>query len=200
MMWVVIAIVIYIAAYTIINVGFRKPEGGHEPWAEAQERREEVQQEAMLDWIRFHTTLLPAAAPTQPLASARIERGPETGNLERALPIELVLIIPARPELARAPAHVSSPAALAASEAFAVSLEFDSAATSQMLGDFLAYAKDQHLRLFLQDDSRLSHDTQPVAANGQVALMLPAGGLAAGQWKATLYCVDATFTWDFVVE
>ncbi len=202
MTWIAAAIGVYIVAYTLINLGYRKENGAHEPWAEALERRENVKEEALLDWTRLYTAFTPAEAAdaTAQAPRASISRSPAPGRLEKELPIELVLVIPARPELARAPIEVLAPATVRAAGPWRIAFQFGEDQQPQRLGEFLAYARDQHLWLFLQNEKRPGLDAAPTPAQGTLEIALPTESLAPGEWTATLHCADAAFTWPFVVE
>jgi hypothetical protein len=204
MTWIVVAIVGYIATYTFINVSYRKPEGGHEPWAEAEARAEAVKQEGLLDWTRLRTTLAGAsAAPAGDVApdTAAVTRSPTPGALEKALPIELVLVIPARPELAPAPARFDAPTIVPAALPLRLRAAF-AGSTTVGLGELYAFTKDRELHLFLQDETRPARDVAPLSlAPGEEAhLELPAETLEPGTWQGILYCADSTLRWNFIVE
>ncbi|MGH8020486.1 MAG: hypothetical protein ACREIA_19810 [Opitutaceae bacterium] len=200
MAWIAATIVACIVAYTLINLGYRKKDGAHEPWAEALERREEVRQEALLEWTRFHVALTPAKTAAAPPPHASVSRGPAPGRLDEELPIELVMVIPARPELASAPEEVLAPATIQAEAPWRIGLQFAGATPSQNLGEPLVYASGRHLRVFLQNGKRLAPETAPVPAKNTLEIAFPPASLAPGKWTATLYCADATLTWPFVVE
>ncbi|BET67450.1 hypothetical protein ASA1KI_23680 [Opitutales bacterium ASA1] len=203
MTWIVVAIVGYIATYTFINVSYRKPEGGHEPWAEAEARAEAVKQEGLLDWTRLRTTVAIAPADSPPVVetSASVSRTPTPGALEKALPIELVLVIPARPELAPAPIRLVASTAVSAEAPLRLRVAF--AGTAPVgLGELYAFTKDRELHLFLQDETRPARDVAPLslAPGVEAHLDVPAGTLEAGSWQGILYCADSTLRWNFTVE
>jgi hypothetical protein len=200
MTWVLIAIATYIVFYTFINLGYRKPDGAHEPWAEAQERKEEVSQKAMMDWIRIRVAIGADATPEASPDAVAAEREPPPERLDRALPIDLVVIMPGKPALAAGPKSVTAAAAASPDDPFRVHLVFAASDSASTLGEVLAYAKSMHLRLFLQDGSRTLPGLPPVPVAGSIRLELPPGTLESGDWQASLYCRDAVFTWAFRVE
>lgn len=199
---VVIAIVSFMVLYTGVNVAFRKPERPHEPAAEARERRRKFVQASMNGWTRLAALLtaenVAPAAAAAPAPSAPVGRGPAPADLAKALPLELVGIFPEAPSLHAGPASLLAPAAIASGESWQVELRFAPAPSRDALGEVLAYAKDNHLFLFLQDKDRPVFEEAPTPAAPIMHISLPAIG-SAGDWRATLYARDAMFTWTFVV-
>jgi len=208
MKWVAAAIVVYIVAYTFINLEFRKPEPAHEPWAEAQARRDSYVVSVREDWTRFRTTLAPlaggdapgAARGETPPAAAITTRG-TPARLETIVPLELTMVVPARPILYPSPDRIDAPAAIGAEDALALRLHFENGQAERPFGELMAWAgKDHHLYLFLQDVERLPEGFQPTPPAEHLEVKLPAGGLEAGAWKATLYAAEKTFDWTFEVR
>ncbi len=197
MSWVVIAIVAYIVIYTSINLGFRKPGPGHEPAAEARAHRRHFIQASMSGWTRYGVHFgMPAPEPG---ADAEISRQATPENLAEAVPVDLTMIFPGKPSMHAAPASIRAPAVLPADGVLRVQLHFGDLSSPASFGEALAYARDQHLRLFLQDEERTPVDEDPVPAAPEMEIHLPARVLAAGDWQVTLYTKDVIFNWGFVV-
>jgi hypothetical protein len=201
MIWIVAAIAGYVVIYTVVNVAFRKPAPPHEPWVEARERRLRVVQTSMMGWSRLAATIEPAANPAGEASTplAEVASTPPPVRLDKALPVELVLIAPGRPALHPGPGVVRAPASAAPNAPLRLQLEFPANASPVALGEALAYAKDRRLFIFVQDASRVSADAAPVAQERQLDLVLALPQLEAGMWQAELHAASATFRWEFVV-
>ena len=202
MAWVAVAIVSYIVIYTVVNVFFRKPaDAAHEPAAEARQRERDFVQATMNGWTRFAARLAPAETGESNAyeAAADVQREPAPADLAQAVPLDLTLIFPGKPSMHPAPEQVTAPAAVPADGAWSCRLFVGDTATAKAFGETLAYAKDQHLRVFLQDEKRTTFEGAPVPAAPVMKVILPPGALAPGFWKVTVYTRDAIFTWGFVV-
>lgn len=201
MKWIVLAIVVYIAGYTFINIAYRKPAGSaHEPYAEAQQRSLRTVQTTMSGWTRVACTLAGDAAAVRPGGSATITEAPLPARLDKHLPQDLPPIMPGAPALHPASLALQAPAAQAAGEALRVRLEFPGGAAVPAFGEVLAYFKDRHLYLFIQDESHVAPDSQPTPALSPLALVLPPATLTPGTWQASAFTATQAFSWSFTVE
>lgn len=200
MAWVAIAIGTYIIFYTAINVFFRKPvDTAHEPAAEAAARQRDFVQASMNGWTRYAVRLNPRADDTTIEELTAVTRSPTPSDLARAVPLDLTLIFPGKPSMHLAPARITAPAVLPADGVWRCLISIDDPQNTAPFGEALAYAKDNHLRLFLQDEERAPFDGTLVTALPVLEVALPAHVLPAGDWNATLYTKDEIFTWSFVV-
>ncbi|MBE2216140.1 MAG: hypothetical protein IAE82_19860 [Opitutaceae bacterium] len=200
MKWIVLAIVVYIAGYTFINVAYRKPPGAaHEPAVEARERALRTVQTTMNGWSRV-TCQLAAGSPMAEAEPAEVATAPLPQPLDRHLPPDLPMIMPGEPALHPGAITVTAPARVAAADGLRVRLEFPGGATVPAFGETLAYFKGNHLYLFLQDKRHVAPDSQPVPAASPLVLVLPPATLTAGTWQASVFTASQTFEWTFTVE
>jgi hypothetical protein len=200
MTWVVVVIVTYVVFYTAINVVFRKPpDAAHEPAAEAREREKNFVQATMNGWTRYAVTVVPRAADPFP-APAEVTRTPAPADFAQAVPVDLTLVFPGKPSMHPGPDRITAPAGIPADGVWLCGLAFDDPAGVGPLGEALAYAKDRHLRVFLQDEKRLPFEGAPLPATTAMVVALPPGVLEAGDWQATVYTRDSIFTWAFSVR
>ncbi len=213
MLWVLAAIGCFVVVHTVVNVAYRKPGPAHEPAAEARERQRTFVKGDLKGWTRYAVRIQAAgavesaaqsstSAGTASVAgtSADITRAPAPENLATALPFDLVGIFTTDPRLHAGPAVVHAPAALEAAGEMRLFLRYASAAAPDAFGEALAFAKDQHLCLFLQDETRPAFEQPPTPFAYAIELALPPNVLGAGPWKASLYTRDALFEWSFNVE
>jgi hypothetical protein len=199
MIWVLAAIGCFVVIHTLVNLASRKPQRPHEPAAEARERQHSFVQADMKGWTRYAARLSPAAEAAAISEPATITRAPAPAQLARALPFDLVGIFTTDPRLYRAPASLAAPATLDADAGLRVRFNFGSTGKAVALGEPLAFAKDRHLYLFLQDETRVVPDEEPTPFAPALELTLPPAVLPAGTWQASLYASDGVFSWEFTV-
>lgn len=100
MTWVVLAIVLFITLYTVINVGFRKEESPHLPYEEAQERQSRFFEFDMNGWKWLEATPGMATFPeTDQIQELSVSARPLEDRLDQDMPMDLVTAIPRRPDL-----------------------------------------------------------------------------------------------------
>ena len=200
MTWIVLVIAVYIAGYTFINIAYRKPaDSAHEPAAEARERSLRTVQTTMAGWSRVacgFTDAVPAAGGE----AAAISAQPLPKPLDQHLPRDLPMIMPGEPALHPAPITMSAPARLAPAESLRVRLDFPADAAVPAFGEILAYFKDNHLYLFIQDQRHVARDSLPTPAVSPITLVLPPATLTAGTWQASAFTASQAYTWSFTVE
>lgn len=195
------AIFVSLVLYTMLTLGFRKPGPSHEPYAEAQQRQTELKETSMLEWTRFPVAFGPSTEKNNsdsetPLATVTSQPTPE--RLDKALPVELVLVTPTQPSLYPRLAGVQAKATVPSGESFVV--VFAPADEAPDFGEPWVFAKDNHLHIFLQDENRMPKNVTPVPPSERMALSLDAGALAPGEWTAAVYTAETTFNWTFTVE
>lgn len=200
MLWVLAAIGCFVVVHTIVNVAYRKPERPHEPVAEARERQRKFVHGDMKGWARYAAGLAPPTAGAASGETASVTRQPPPEKLATALPFDLVGIFTTDPRLHTAPAAVTAPTVVRRDDGLRVLLRFDAAAKPVAFGEALAYAKDQHLYLFLQDETRTMLEEPPTPFAATLELSLPPNVLPPGDWQASLYAEDAAFSWQFTVR
>lgn len=200
MTWIVLAIALYIAGYTFINIAYRKPPGSaHEPAAEARERALRTVQTTMNGWSRVACEFA-EVAPSSDIEPAAVAAKPLPTPLDQHLPRDLPLIMPGEPALHPAIISVSALARIGASAPLRVRLDFPADAAVPAFGEVLAYFKDHHLHLFIQDKRHVAPASQPVPASSPLFIVLPPATLTAGTWQAEAYTASQAFEWSFTVE
>lgn len=200
MRWIVLVIAVYIAGYTFINIAYRKPaDSAHEPAAEARERSLRTVQTTMAGWSRVACELA-AMAPSSEEEPAAVAAKPLPTPLDRNLPPDLPMIMPGEPALHPAAIVVSARARLAASAPLRVRLDFPAGPAVPAFGEVLAYFKDHHLYLFIQDHRHVARDSQPIPAESPLHIVLPPATLTPGTWQASAFTASQAFTWTFTVE
>ncbi len=201
MLWVVAAIVAYVAFYTAVNLVFRKPAGSaHEPFAEAESKARRGFEPVGNEWLRCAVVVSPDNGPPSRTRSEEALRAPLPQPLDRAVPLDLALIMPGPPKLAVTPASVAVATPVAHTDRPRFELGFASSARPVRLGLVLAYARRGELHVFLQDESRHAPGEPPVTVTARALLEFPAEVLEPGEWRVSLYAADAVFTATVRVE
>jgi hypothetical protein len=200
MKWIVLVIAVYIAGYTFINIAYRKPAGSaHEPAAEARERSLRTVQTTMNGWSRVACELA-EMVPSSDAEPAAVAAKPLPKPLDRNLPPDLPMIMPGEPALHPAEITVTARGRVSASAPLRVRLDFPGGAAVPAFGEVLAYFKDRHLYLFIQDQRHVAPDSQPTPAASPLHLVLPPATLTAGTWQASAFTASQAFEWTFTVE
>lgn len=196
--WIVLAILAYVVGYTFINIAYRKPSGSaHEPYAEARQRELRTVQTTMHGWTRLTCSFTEALSTPEPAA---VSAEPLPQPLDQHLPRELPMIMPGEPALHPANVTLHAPARLSASEALRLRLEFPETASVPAFGEVLAYAKENRLYVFIQDQRHVARDAQPTPAASPLAIELPPAALTPGTWQATAFTASQALTWSFTLE
>lgn len=202
MRWVAVVILVYIVGYTAINVVFRKPEPPHEPYAEAQERRQmRTIRASMMGWTRL--VVEPWQAPANSAHDEPVVLGKRDGDppaIEALVPQEVMMIAPGKPHLYPAADEVSATAVASPGEPLHLSIRFSETVGLPPVGEPLAYAKEGELHIFLQEESGVRTLWKSLAPASIIGLALPPEGFTPGPWKGNLYTDGAVFTWDFVIN
>jgi hypothetical protein len=106
MKWVVLAIVLFIAGSTLVNLYFRKPGRGHQPYEEAR-RRVTAARLQKAGWERLPVDTRRPAEPPPPGGNASVSRG------ALGLGLDLEACFTERPPLLASIDRVSAPVAVA---------------------------------------------------------------------------------------
>jgi hypothetical protein len=200
MLWVLAAIGCFVVVHTLVNVAYRKPEPAHEPAAEARARQRMFVKGDLKGWTRIAARLAPAIVEQRTAGpAASVTRAPAPESLAAALPFELVGIFSTDPRLHDAPMGVGAPGTVASEDALRVWLRYAGNAPPAAFGEPLAFAKDRHLFLFLQDETRPAFEQPPTPFAREIELALPPSVLSTGIWKASFFTKDAVFSWEFNV-
>jgi hypothetical protein len=200
MKWIALAIVVYIGGYTFINIAYRKPAGSaHEPAVDARERSLRTVHTTLNGWVRLSASLAPTRA-IEASTRATVAETPRPEPLDRALPPDLPPIVPGLPSLHSAALTLHAPATAAGGEPLRIDLDFPVDASVPAFGEVLAYAKDNHLYVFIQDAKRTAPGQAPTPPTAPLTLVLPSGAFSTGPWQVSLFTAATAFTWSFTVE
>jgi len=203
MRWVVAVILVYIVGYTAINVVFRKPEPAHEPYAEAQERRQmRTIRASMMGWTRLAVEPIGINGDATVIGDkmVAVQRNANPPAIEEIVPQEVMMIAPGKPHLYPAADELWATAVAAEGEPLFLSIRFHDTTGLPPVGEPLAYANDGELHVFLQEESGVRTRWEVLPAAPIVELALPGEGFTPGTWTGTFYTTGGVFTWTFAVE
>jgi hypothetical protein len=186
---IVIATITFIAAYTYVNLHYRKPGRPFEPYRDAQERArlagagfERITARA----VRSASLRLPAA----PVAAQGIPGG---------LPADLAGGLLDKPLLPAAIGEVSGPAAADASEPASVQFVCTLGDDRQQLTGAKLYVKEGSL-FIVPAFERLAPGLVARSRRDVVMVTVPAGSLRPGRYQVTVVGADQSRRWSMQVH
>lgn len=191
MKWVALVIVCGIAAYTWVNLEFRKPGGPSEPWAD-QRARAEAAKLAESGWetviVPFESVVeFPASrgnvtlGPTMPIVSTLRDTTLDPWHL----PIEV--------------SGSMAPSEWSAGRPYTAYLKFDLDTDRMQIAGFTAFRKGPHLILV----PRWAHVPGDLVERSRTArgrLLFSAGDVPPGEYTVTVVAIKASATWKLTVH
>ena len=194
--WVVVAIVVFIAAYSFLRLHFRKPGKPFEPYHDLGERVG-AERLAALGYQRIHVDL---ERPAEILPAARF--APAAGTVRSApggLPAELDAALAAKPALPANITGVTAPGEIVAPGVYALQFTCAQPDYRTQLDDALLLRKDH--QFFLLPDFREPGGQLLARWKESVVLArFSTAGLAPGCYTVTLCGRVTSKTWQFTVK
>ena len=194
--WVVVAIVVFIVAYTFLRLHYGKHEKPFEPYHDLGERADtrrllELGYERVAVEIERPAEILPASrfAPTVD----------EIGSASGGLPAELAGALATRPSLPAAITSVTAPREIAPDGTYALQFICAQPDYKTQIDGVLLLRKGPQL-LLLPDFPRLSGQLLARSKETVVLVRIPVQGFAPGRYTVTLCGGRASKTWEFTVR
>jgi hypothetical protein len=186
MRWIALAIILFMAGYTVVNLRYRKPGRAFQPYEQARER-------AGLAEAGFQSIPARAERPADP----RFEfAATAVTSTDGGLPQALQRAFPSPPPL---PSEiVSISAASMASRTLPYRIQFGCALPDnhRELGGAQIYLKNGDL-FIVPDIERLPGALLTRTRENVILLTLPPGALPAGRYHATLIAEQNSKSWTF---
>jgi hypothetical protein len=192
MKWIVVAILVFIPAYTYLTLHYRRPGQAYEPFAEGRDR---ATVERLLA-SGYRRVTLAATRPTEPLRTSAPARLTTTSG---GLPADLATALVAPP---LPPLHVTHVAAAREADA-----------AQPYLVDFVATLPDQKeelldAQIYVQKGKLVLVPNFERVAGGllvrsletAVRLTVPAGVLPPGRYRVTLVATHESRVWMLTVK
>lgn len=192
MKWVVLAILLCIVPFTIVNWFYRKPGRAYEPYDEMKTR---ANVSRLLN-AGYQRIPLPAQRPADPL------RNPVStliGSAAGGLPAELSATLVEQPLLPAEITNVSAPGTVSAGEEYAFRFICTLPDQKRQLAGADLYVKGDEL-VVTPDYEKLSGDLVARTADNIVQLTVPASTLHPGRYRVTLVGQKTSRVWTLEVK
>jgi hypothetical protein len=197
MRWIVLAIVVFVAGYTVVTLVFRKPGAAYQPYQTAKDKAVAARLEA----VGFVRVLADAARPADP-ARERFEIGRVAASPTDApggWPEEIAASLIDRPTLPLRVSAARAPGEIDANVAYTVSFACAWPDHKRMLTDSFAYVKTGQL-VFAPQSEPIDGDLLARSPQSSAQLTLPAGALRPGRYDVTLLGAQTSQRWTLLVH
>jgi hypothetical protein len=198
MKWVVVAIVVFIGAYTFITVRYRKAGPAHQPFHDAKER-ETVARLREAGYTRIQAS---AERPADPARTRAIfsETGAEVTDAPGGLPAELAETLLDKPKIPEGFASVVAPRGATAMLPYLVQYVCLLPDHKEVVGETRVYSKDNHVAI-VTDFERIDGDLLARTKESVVLLTLPPGTFKnGGTYEVTLVGRLGSKRWNVQVH
>jgi hypothetical protein len=194
--WVVVAIVVFIVAYTFLRLYFGKRGKPFEPYHDLGER---AVAQRLLD-LGYARVAVEIERPAEILPASRFAPAvDEIGSAFGGLPAELDGTLAARPALPASITSVTAPRETASGGTYALEFTCAQPDYKSQLDSVLLLRKGQQLFL-LPDFPKLSGQLLARSKDTVVLVRFPAQSLAPGRYTVTLCGRRTSKTWQFTVK
>lgn len=192
MKWVVLAIVIFIAGYTVINLLYRKPGKGHEPAAEMRQRVTA----ARLKEAGWEPLPVDTRRPAEKIAGddATISRG----TIGLGLDFNTALVD--KPNLLRSIDRVSAPNRVEAGADYTVCFTGSIAALTFQLGDIQLYRRGNDLVLIPVTEHLPGKQLYSRWNDANYCVTFSTGKLPPGTYHISLFAQGPAAKWSFQIK
>ena len=192
MTWVAVAIAVFITLYTVINFQFRKNEDPHLPYEEAKERESRFFEFDLNGWKRLEVVLYVPLASDPSAELLPVEARAQEGRLDQDMPMDLVTVIPRRPDLAGGVQGVET----SITEDLDLKILLISGQGEIGAVQLEAYLKDGHLVILAVE----SEQTGGLEGSTTFRLSLSGAGIPGGLYSVTMYTEEAVYEWKLTVD
>ncbi len=193
MKWPIIAIVIFVVGYTLVNLYFRKPGPAYRPYQDAQDRATL----ARLVAAGWHTLPVDLRRPTERPPTENIAK---TGRGSMGLGLNFEANFAEKPKLLAAIDRVTAPASINQGETYRGF--FTARITPDLkteLGDLALYFKAHELVLVPTLDT-LPGDVRSRWEDADYAFSFSTASLSAGTYQIRIVANGPAVTWSFTVR
>jgi hypothetical protein len=194
--WVVVAIVVFILAYTFLRLHYGKREKPFEPYHDLGER---ASTQRLLD-LGYERVAVEIERPAEILPASRFAPAvDEIGSTSGGLPAELAGALAPKPALPAAITSVTAPGEISSGGIYALQFICAQPDYKTQLDSVLLLRKGPQLFL-LPDCPRLSGQLLARWKETVVLVRIPVEGFAPGPYTVTICGGRASKTWQFTVR
>ena len=194
MKWIVVAILVFVVGYTLVNFFFRKAGPAYRPYQDAQDRAT-VARLLAAGWQKIPVdTRRPIEKPALDDPAALITR--EVGGLGPDLESKFA----ERPRLVASIDHVTAPAAVARGGEYGA--YFTARVTDQklQLGELSLYRRERELVLIPSTEALPGHDLRSRWPDANYWLGFSTANLPPGHYTVRLVANGPAAAWSFTVK
>ncbi|MDX2188047.1 MAG: hypothetical protein SFV32_14020 [Opitutaceae bacterium] len=198
MIWVIAAILVFVAGYTFVNLRYRKPGKAHEPYQDAKDRAT-VERLVSAGFTRVTAGV---ERPAEPAKSASSFQGPlaEVKEALGGLTPELKELLIDLPSLPDDFGRVVAPSTATAMLPYSIQYSCNLPDHKGILGETYVYTKEDKV-VIVTSFERLKGELLARTRESSVILTLPAGTLKAGtRYQVTLVGARGSKQWTLQVN
>jgi hypothetical protein len=193
MKWIVVAIVVFVVGYTVVNLYFRKPGQAYRPYQDAQDRATTAR---LLNagWHKLSVEIC------RPVEKPAVDHPASVSRAAVGLGADLTPNFAETPKLLASIDKVVAPGAVARASEYTA--YFTASLTNQkaQLGELTLYRKGNELVFIPTSEALPGKDLMSRWKDDTYCLTLPTTSLEPGEYHARLVAKGPAATWSFVVK
>ena len=194
MKWIVLAIVLFMVLYTVVNVYFRKKDPGYRPYQDAQDRATTARLLAA-GWHKVQLeTRRPVEKPDAAEATATIKR--EIAGLGPDLESKFA----EKPKLVATIAHAAAPASVKHGGDYTIYFTVGVPSQKAQVGDLILYQRDHELVLIPSLENLPGKELMTRWDDANYCATFSTANLPAGHYTARIVSLAPAATWNFDVR
>lgn len=194
MKWIILAIVVFVAGYTVVNLFFRKPGRGYRPYQDAQDRATTARLLAA-GWHKVPVDLRrPVEKPAPGDTPAAVSRGAV------GLGLDFEPNFAEKPKLVASIDRVVAPAAVARGDSYGFFFTASLADLKGQLGELTLYQREHELILVPAVESLPGTQLMSRWNDSTYAAAFATTALAPGRYTVRLVARGPAATWSFTVK
>ena len=192
MKWVVLAIVLFIVGYTLINLYYRKPGKGHEPAAEMNQRVTAARLKEA-GWVIISSS---ARRPAEKFSgsNAAISRG----SVGLGLDFNTTLVD--KPDLLRSIDVVSAPESVEAGADYTACFTGTVSDLKLQLGDIQLYRRGNELALLPVTEHLPGKELYSRWQDANYCVTFPTSALPPGMYQISIFAQGPAAKWSFRIK
>jgi hypothetical protein len=194
MKWIIVAIVVFVAGYTVVNLIFRKPGRGYRPYQDAQDRATTARLLAA-GWHKVPVDL------RRPVEKPAVAGSPATvGHGAVGLGLDFEPNFAEKPKLIASIDRVVAPASVRRGESYDFHFTASLADLKGQLGELTLYQREHELILVPAVESLPGTQLMSRWNDAAYAAAFATTELAPGRYTVRLVARGPAATWSFTVK
>jgi hypothetical protein len=194
MKWIVLAIVVFVAGYTVVNLFFRKPGRGYRPYQDAQDRATT----ARLLAAGWHKVAVDLRRPVEKPAPGQTPAAVSRGAL--GLGLDFDPNFAEKPKLVASIDRVVAPSVVSHGESYSFFFTATLPDLKGQLGELTLYQREHELILVPAVEPLPGKELMSRWNDSTYAAAFATTALAPGRYTARLVARGPAATWSFTVK